>query len=134
MPNAEIAQMLKNTATNAGIEQREISDEEIIERTIYALVNEGAKILEDGIALRSVDIDLIYINGYGFPVWRGGPMFYADTIGLDKVYQKVKEFHQTHGDWWQPSELLKELADAGKSFGDFDRRKTRMPAAESAAN
>jgi 3-hydroxyacyl-CoA dehydrogenase len=130
-PNAEIAQMLKDAATEAGIEQREVSDEEIIERTIYALVNEGAKILEDGIALRSVDIDLVYINGFGFPVWRGGPMFYADTVGLDKVYEKVKEFHETRGDWWQPSELLKELAETGKSFSDFDRRKLQ---AESAAN
>ncbi len=135
-PNAGIAQMLKDTAAEAGIEQREISEEEIIERLIYASVNEGAKILEDGIALRSVDIDLIYINGFGFPVRRGGPMFYADTIGLGKVYQKVKEFYDAYGDWWQPSELLKELADAGKSFSDFDRRKTQTSAAaaESAAN
>ena len=133
-PNAEIAQMLKDTATNAGIRQREISDEEIIERTIYALVNEGAKILEDGIALRSVDIDLVYINGYGFPVWRGGPMFYADTIGLEKVYQKVKELHEAHGDWWKPSELLKKLVETGESFSDFDRRKLQTATAESAAN
>jgi len=133
-PNAEIAQMLKDTATNAGIRQREISDEEIIERTIYALVNEGAKILEDGIALRSVDIDLIYINGFGFPVRRGGPMFYADTIGLEKVYQKVKELHEAHGDWWKPSGLLKKLAETGESFSDFDRRKLQTATAESAAN
>jgi len=133
-PNAEIAQMLKDTATNAGIRQREISDEEIIERTIYALVNEGAKILEDGIALRSVDIDLVYINGYGFPVRRGGPMFYADTIGLEKVYQKVKELHEAHGVWWKPSELLKKLAETGESFSDFDRRKLQTATAESAAN
>lgn len=133
-PNTEIAQLLKDTATNAGIEQREISDEEIVERTIYALVNEGAKILEDGIALRSVDIDLVYINGYGFPIWRGGPMFYADTIGLGKVYQKVKEFQEAHGDWWQPSELLKELAERGESFGDFDRKKLHKASREAAAN
>jgi len=134
VPNAEIAQMLKATAAGAGIEQREISDEEIIERMIYASVNEGAKILEDGIALRSVDIDLIYINGFGFPVWRGGPMFYADTIGLEKVYQKVKELHEAHGDWWKPSELLKKLAETGESFSDFDRRKLQTATAESAAN
>ena len=134
VPSAEIAQMLKDTAANAGIEQREISDEEIIERTIYALVNEGAKILEDGIALRSVDIDLIYINGFGFPVRRGGPMFYADTVGLDKVYQKVKELHDAHGDWWKPSELLKKLAETGEGFSDFDRRKLQAASAEAAAN
>lgn len=130
-PNREIAQMLKDSAVEAEIEQREISDEEIVDRTIYALVNEGAKILEDGIALRSVDIDLVYINGYGFPIWRGGPMFYADTVGLAKVYEKVKEFHGAHGDWWQPSELLKELAATGGSFSDFDKRNS---AAETAAN
>lgn len=133
-PNAEIAQMLKQTAMAAGIEQREISDEEIIERLIYASVNEGAKILEEGIALRSVDIDLIYLNGFGFPVWRGGPMFYADIVGLDKVYRRVKEFHEAHGDWWQPSELLRQLAETGKTFSDFDRSKTQSSAAESAAS
>jgi 3-hydroxyacyl-CoA dehydrogenase len=133
-PNAEIARMLKDSATKAGIEQREVSDDEVIERMIYASVNEGARILEEGVALRSVDIDLIYINGFGFPVWRGGPMFYADTIGLDKVYARVKQFHEAHGDWWKPANLLKELAETGKNFGDFDRKDLTAATAESAVN
>ena len=93
--------------------------EEIIDRTIYALVNEGAKILEEGIALRSVDIDIIYLSGYGFPAWRGGPMWYANTVGLKKVYDRICEFHAQHGDLWAPAPLLKKLAEEGKNFDDF---------------
>ncbi|MEW6128467.1 MAG: 3-hydroxyacyl-CoA dehydrogenase NAD-binding domain-containing protein [Acidobacteriota bacterium] len=117
----EIEAMFKQMATEAGIEQRDISKEEIIERTMYALINEGAKILEEGIALRAVDIDIIYLNGYGFPVWRGGPMFYADTVGLKKVYDRISEFHAEHGEHWEPAPLLKQLADQGKTFADFDK-------------
>ena len=120
-PNREIADLVRKTAVAANIEQREIADQEIIERTMYALINEGAKILQEGFALRSSDIDLIYLNGYGFPARRGGPMFYADTVGLDKIYQRIIEFERQHGEWWQPANLLKELAASGKSFADFDR-------------
>ena len=83
-PDPEVAALIERVAKQYGIERRQITDEEIIERTIYALVNEGARILEEGIALRAVDIDIVYLTGYGFPAWRGGPMFYADTIGLEK--------------------------------------------------
>lgn len=121
IPDPEIEAMIKETAIADGIEQRDISKEEIIERTIYALINEGAKILEEGIALRAVDIDIIYLNGYGFPVWRGGPMFYADMIGLQKVYDRICEFHAQHGEHWQPAPLLKSLAEQGKTFEDFDK-------------
>jgi 3-hydroxyacyl-CoA dehydrogenase len=100
-----------------------ISNEEIIERTIYALVNEGARILEEGIALRSVDIDIVYLNGYGFPAWRGGPMFYADTVGLPKVLAKIEEFEKKHGELWAPAGLLKKLVEEGKTFSDFDKAK-----------
>jgi 3-hydroxyacyl-CoA dehydrogenase len=103
----------------AGIERRAISDEEIVERCIYALVNEGAKVLEEGIAQRSSDIDLIYVNGYGFPAWRGGPMFYADTVGLSKVYERICEFHRQQGELWTPAPLLKRLVDQGKTLKDF---------------
>src|SRR5580658_4091443 len=105
-PDPEVAALIEKTARAAGIEQRNISHDEIIERTIYALVNEGARILEEGIALRSVDIDIVYLNGYGFPAWRGGPMFYADTVGLPKVLAKIEEFEQRHGpDLWAPAPL-----------------------------
>jgi 3-hydroxyacyl-CoA dehydrogenase len=121
IPDPEIEAMIKQVATEAGIEQREISKEEIIERTQYALINEGAKILEEGIALRSVDIDIIYLNGYGYPTWRGGPMFYADTVGLKKVYERILEFQEKHGELWEPAPLLKKLAEEGKTFADFDK-------------
>ena len=103
----------------AGLQQRQISPEEIVDRTIYALVNEGARILEEGYALRAVDIDMIYITGYGFPAYRGGPMWYADTVGLENVYRRVREFENQHGSLWTPAPLLKQLAAQGKKFADF---------------
>jgi 3-hydroxyacyl-CoA dehydrogenase len=87
-----------------------ISDQEIVERCVYALINEGAKVLEDGIALRAVDIDVIYLTGYGFPAYRGGPMFYADTVGLKKTCERVREFG------WKPAALLERLAAEDKTF------------------
>ncbi|MEZ5739287.1 MAG: 3-hydroxyacyl-CoA dehydrogenase family protein [Burkholderiaceae bacterium] len=87
---------------------------------IYALINEGAKILEEGVAARASDIDLIYINGYGFPGYRGGPMFYADTIGLDKVYARICEFEKTQGRFWKPSALLAKLATEKSTFQKYD--------------
>lgn len=113
----EIAELIKTTASDAGIERRAIDDNEIIDRIVYALVNEGAKLLEGGIALRSVDIDIVYVFGYGFPAWRGGPMKYADTIGLKQVYERVCEFRETQGFWWEPAPLLKKLAESGGKFG-----------------
>jgi len=117
----EIAQLVQTWSREKGIEQREISPQEIVERCIYALVNEGARILEEGFALRAVDIDIIYLNGYGFPAHRGGPMWYADSVGLKKVYERVCEFEQSHGENWRPAPLLKQLAEQGKSFADFRR-------------
>lgn len=123
IPDPEVDALIEKLAAEAGIERRTITEEEIIERTQYALINEGAKILAEGIALRAVDIDIIYLNGYGYPAWRGGPMWYADTVGLKKVYDRVCEFHAQHGELWEPAALLKELAEAGKTFADFDRAK-----------
>ncbi len=117
----EVASLVRTWAAETGIPQREISAEEIVDRCIYALVNEGARILEGGFALRSVDIDIIYINGYGFPAHRGGPMWYADTVGLQKVYERIREFEQLHGEIWQPAPLLKYLAEQQKTFADFTR-------------
>ncbi|MCA0240680.1 MAG: enoyl-CoA hydratase/isomerase family protein [Proteobacteria bacterium] len=116
LPDPLVDEIIVQCAREAGIERRSIGDDEIVERTIYALVNEGAKILEEGIAQRASDIDLIYVNGYGFPAWRGGPMFHADTVGLDKVYARVCEFERRHGDFWKPAPLLERLAREGKSF------------------
>jgi 3-hydroxyacyl-CoA dehydrogenase len=123
-PDPEVTALIEATAREYGITRREISNEEIIERTIYALVNEGARILEEGIALRAVDIDIVYLNGYGFPAWRGGPMFYADTIGLKNVLAKVEEFEKRHGsDLWAPAPLLRRLAESGKTFEGFDKER-----------
>ena len=100
-----------------GITPRKISKDEIITRCIYALVNEGAKILEEGIAMRASDIDMVYLSGYGFPLWRGGPMFYADTVGLSKVLAAMEKHAKGyHGECWQPAALLSRLAAAGKTF------------------
>ena len=117
----EVGELVRKWAAEAGIPQRQISAEEIVDRCIYALVNEGARILEEGIALRAVDIDIIYINGYGFPAYRGGPMWYADTVGLKKVYDRILEFHQQHGELWRPAPLLKLLAEQGKTFAEFNK-------------
>jgi 3-hydroxyacyl-CoA dehydrogenase len=123
IPDPEVAALIEQTANNAGITRREIAATEIVERCIYALINEGAKILEEGYALRAGDIDIVYLNGYGFPAWRGGPMWYADTVGLKKVYDRVCEFHAEHGDWWQPAPLLKQLAETGGTFAAWDNEK-----------
>src|ERR1700685_758074 len=117
----EVTELVRSWSRGGGIEQREISPQEIVERCVYALVNEGARILEEGFALRAVDIDIIYLNGYGFPAHRGGPMWYADTVGLRKVYERISEFEQTHGENWRPAPLLKQLAEQGKGFADFQR-------------
>ncbi len=123
-PDPEVTALIEQVAKEYGIERRAITHEEIIERTIYALVNEGARILEEGIALRAVDIDIVYLNGYGFPAWRGGPMFYADTIGLKHVLAKVEEFEKRHGsDLWAPAPLLRKLAEAGKTFEGWDKER-----------
>ena len=84
------------------------------------MINEGAKILEEGYALRAADIDVIYLTGYGFPAYRGGPMQYADTVGLNRVRDRIREFHAKHGEFWEPAPLLVKLADKGETFADYD--------------
>jgi 3-hydroxyacyl-CoA dehydrogenase len=117
----EVTTLVRKWSAEAGIPQRQIAADEIIERCIYALVNEGARILEEGYALRAADIDIIYLNGYGFPAYRGGPMWYADTVGLAEVYRRISEFERQHGELWAPAPLLKRLAESGKTFAEFDR-------------
>ena len=117
----EVTALVRKWSIEAGIPQRKISAEEIVDRCVYRLVNEGAQILDDGVALRAGDIDTIYVNGYGFPAFRGGPMWYADTVGLKRVYARVEEFHRQHGAIWRPAPLLEELAQAGRGFADFQR-------------
>jgi 3-hydroxyacyl-CoA dehydrogenase len=123
IPDPEVEGLIEQVAAEQGIKRRAVAEEEIVERTQYALINEGAKILDEGIALRAVDIDIIYINGYGYPAWRGGPMWYADTVGLKKVYDRVRRFHEEHGELWKPAPLLKRLAEEGRTFADFDKER-----------
>jgi 3-hydroxyacyl-CoA dehydrogenase len=116
-PSALVDDMIVQHSRELGIERRVISDEEIVERLVYALVNEGAKILEEGIALRASDIDMVYLSGYGFPLFRGGPMFYADTLGLPKVLEAIQKYARGyHGEAWRPAPLLVKLAGEGKGF------------------
>jgi 3-hydroxyacyl-CoA dehydrogenase len=120
IPDPEVHALIEKTAQDGGIERRPITDDEIIERCIYIMINEGAKILEEGYALRAADIDVIYLTGYGFPAYRGGPMWYADTVGLKKVRDRIREFHQKHGEFWEPAPLLDKLADEGETFAAYD--------------
>nr|WP_136251286.1 3-hydroxyacyl-CoA dehydrogenase NAD-binding domain-containing protein [Ningiella ruwaisensis] len=111
--------LFRQEALSLEVPQREVSQESIQTRLIYALINEGSKILEEGIAQRSGDIDVIWLNGYGFPRYMGGPMFYADMLGLRSVLSTIQSLYDETGkDWWKPSELLIELAQTGKSFSD----------------
>ena len=120
----ETARMIEQAAREAGIERRAIPREEIVDRCILALVNEGAQVLGEGVALRAADIDTVYLNGYGFPAWRGGPMFYADTAGLGAVLARIEEFRARHGDdLWAPAPLLRRLAEAGGTFASLDQQK-----------
>jgi 3-hydroxyacyl-CoA dehydrogenase len=121
MPDPAVDELIRKWVTEAKIPQREISPAEIVDRCVYALVNEGARILEEGYALRASDIDIIYLNGYGFPAYRGGPMWYADTVGLKQVLARISEFHRQHGEIWQPAPLLVRLAEQGKTFANFGR-------------
>ncbi len=120
LPDPEVQQLIRDEAKRLGVEQRTIDDTEIVERCIAALITEGTRILEDGIAARSSDIDVIWINGYGFPRHRGGPMHFADTIGTDTVFNKVCEFRDRFGDrYWEPPGLLEKLARTRSRFGDL---------------
>jgi 3-hydroxyacyl-CoA dehydrogenase len=124
----EVHALIEKTAREGGIERRHISDDEIIERAMYIMINEGAKILEEGYALRAADVDVIYLTGYGFPAYRGGPMWYADGVGLKKVRDRIAEFHQKHGEFWEPAPLLNKLADQGETFAEYDAAREHAPA------
>jgi len=116
----EVVKIVEETSAELGIERRPIEDEEVLKRCLYPLINEGARILEDGIAIRPCDIDIVYINGYGFPEVTGGPMFWADQIGLDNILADIKKFEAEYGgDIWKPAPLLEKLVAEGKSFASL---------------
>ncbi|MBV8031646.1 MAG: enoyl-CoA hydratase/isomerase family protein [Betaproteobacteria bacterium] len=119
VPDPEVDRIIDAYRKEQGLKTRSISDDEIVERLVYSLVNEGAKILEEGIALRASDIDMVYLTGYGFPPYRGGPMFYADTVGLGKVLDRIETFARGYqGQVWKPAPLLAKLAKEGRKFND----------------
>ena len=119
IPSPVVEEMVEKHRAELGIQPRKISEDEIVHRLVYSLVNEAAHLLEEGIASKASDIDMVYLTGYGFPLWRGGPMCYADTQGLFNVVQSMKRFAQNPRDdanFWQPAPLLARLAAEGKSF------------------
>ena len=122
VPDPEVQELIQSEAARLGINQRSISDDEVLTRCIYPLINEGARILEEGIAQRSSDIDVVWIYGYGFPPYRGGPMHYADSVGLRKIYDQICVYRDTLGNefgYWEPAPLLEKLAREGGRFADF---------------
>jgi 3-hydroxyacyl-CoA dehydrogenase len=128
IPDPDVLDLIARSATEAGIARREISDEEIVERAIYALINEGARVLADEGALRASDIDVVYVNGYGFPGWRGGPMFHADRVGLRQIYDRIDTFHRELGPRWAPAPLLARLAREGRTFRELDAERAESTA------
>jgi 3-hydroxyacyl-CoA dehydrogenase len=120
VPDPKVEQIIEAFRKEQGIRSREITDQEILERCMYVMVNEAAKILEEGIADRALDIDVVWIYGYGFPAYRGGPMFWADQVGLDVILAAVEKYHaDVGGEQWKPADLLKQLVADGKKFGDL---------------
>jgi 3-hydroxyacyl-CoA dehydrogenase len=117
-PSPIATKVIEDFAAKRGIKRRQVSDDEILDRILYAMVNEGAKILDEGIAARASDIDVIWITGYGWPRYRGGPMFWADLQGLPKVLERLKDLGRTHGAEFTPSPLIERLAADGKGFKD----------------
>jgi len=119
IPSKVVNEMIEKHRADLGVKPRKISDEEIVQRLVYALVNEGAKIVEEGIASRASDIDMVYLTGYGFPLHRGGPMCYADTVGLYNVATTMQRFGRNPLDdanFWKPAPLLARLVEEGKTF------------------
>ncbi len=112
-PDPEVARIIKEKAAEMGVEQRTFTDEEILRRLLFASVNEACKILEEGKAYRASDIDVMWLNGFGFPRYRGGLMYWADGIGAAEVYRQIQAWHQQYGARWAPAPLLRQLAESG---------------------
>ena len=118
-PSPVVEKVIREFAARAGNEAREISDEEILERCVFPMINEGVKILDEGMAIRASDVDVIWVSGYGWPVYRGGPMFYAEQVGLDRVLARLGELQKEYGDAFAPASLLETMVAEGKSFRDL---------------
>jgi 3-hydroxyacyl-CoA dehydrogenase len=129
IPDPEVEKIILEASLREGIQRRQISDQEIFERLTYVMINEGAKILEEGIAIRPSDIDVIWVTGYGWPAYRGGPMFYADTVGITRIRDRLRELAAQHGPAFTPAALLDRMADEGLRFADWDETTRQARAA-----
>jgi len=121
IPDPQIMTLIEGVSRDLGIRRREIPDQEILTRLLHPLVNEGARIIEEGIAIRASDVDVVYVNGYGFPAYRGGPMFWAQEIGFAQVIETMRKLAPTHGQRWRPAPLLERLAATGQSWSDLHK-------------
>ena len=119
IPDPQVTALIEAVSRELGIERRQIPDEEILERLLHPLVNEGARIVDEGIAIRASDIDVVYVNGYGFPAYKGGPMFWAEQAGLERVVRTMQRLAPTHGARWRPAPLLERLARSGEGWGSL---------------
>jgi 3-hydroxyacyl-CoA dehydrogenase len=117
IPDPFVDELIERVAREAGIARRTVSDDEILERCVFPLVNEAAKILDEGIAARPGDVDVVWVYGYGFPAWRGGPLRWADSVGLAAIVEKLRAYERAHGESWAPAPLLQRLAEQGGTFG-----------------
>src|SRR5262249_43965570 len=122
IPDPQILQLIEAVSRELGITRRDIGDEEILSRLLHPLVNEGAKIVAEGIAIRASDVDVVYVNGYGFPAYKGGPMFWAEQLGFEKVIETMNRLAPTHGQRWRPAPLLQRLAAAGQGWSEASLR------------
>src|SRR6185437_6885196 len=116
LPDPQVVELIEKVSAEKGIARRALPDTEILERLLHPLINEGARVLEEGIALRAGDIDVVYVNGYGFPAYRGGPMYWAEQVGLDKIVATMRRLAPTHGSRWQPAPLLLRLAESTQGW------------------
>ena len=112
-PDPEVHEIIRQVAAEQGFKQHAFSDDEVLHRLLFSSINEMCKILEEGKAIRASDLDVMWLNGFGFPRYRGGPMYWGDTIGAERIYNQVAAWHQQFGDRWKPSQLLRETAEKG---------------------
>ena len=124
LPDPEVEEIIREASRREGLQRRDISDQEILERLVYPMINEGARILEDGVAIRPGDIDVIWVYGYGWPTYRGGPMFYADSVGLAQIRDRLVALQAQHGDFFRPAALLERMAREGRRFQDWEQTRS----------
>jgi 3-hydroxyacyl-CoA dehydrogenase len=128
LPDAEVEEIVREASRREGLQRREISDQEILERLVYPMINEGARILDEGIAIRPSDIDVIWVYGYGWPTYRGGPMYYADSVGLARIRDRLVVLQSQHGQFFRPTALLDRMATEGRRFQDWEQARSLVGA------